>query len=173
MIFLIIVAVAGLVIAIPAQVQGATLNIRISQNDDDAQQNGDSVYLNRTYLDVGDSQEEIGLRFQVPVPKGSTIDKARIDFYCNENHPETVNINIYGEDVGDAPVFTSGDNHIVTRYNDNATDASTPWPDVPDWTVGNTYSTPSIKDIVQEIIANPDWASGNSMVFFIIGSDDD
>ena len=115
MIFLIIMTVTGLVIAIPAQVQGAELNISISQNDDDAQQKGDIVYLNRKWMDVGDSQEEIGLRFQVPVPKGSTIDKAWIEFYCNENHPDTVNINIYGEDVGDAPVFNADPNHIVNR----------------------------------------------------------
>jgi hypothetical protein len=42
-ILLIIIAAAGLVMAAPAQVQGITLDIRISNADDDAQQDGAHV----------------------------------------------------------------------------------------------------------------------------------
>jgi hypothetical protein len=173
-ILLILTAVAGLIMAVPAPVQGATINVRISQSHDDAQQDGSGMYLTRTGFDVGDEGEEIGLRFQVSVPKGSTITNAYIEWYCYENHPETVNIDIWGEDVGDAPIFTSESEHIVTRFNAKPTSATTPWYNVqPNWEPGNTYQTPDISDIVQEIIANAGWASGNSMVFFFIGTHDD
>ena len=171
---LITIAVAGLLMAAPAPVQGATLDKRISQSYDDAQQNDGNMSLTSSGLDVGDDGEEIGLRFQVSVPKGSTITNAYIEFYCYEDHPELVNIEIWGEDVGDAPMFLDVDNHITDRWHANETTQSVVWPDVqPNWEPGNTYRTPDLKTIVQEIISHPDWASGNSMVFFLIGTDDD
>ncbi|MCK4986888.1 MAG: hypothetical protein KAS40_15265, partial [Desulfobacterales bacterium] len=165
-ILLIMFAVAGLLMAAPAPVQGATLDKRISQSHDDAQQNSGIMKLTSTGLDVGDEDEEIGLRFQVSVPKGSTITNAYIEFYCYENHPELVNIEIWGEDVGDAPVFLDVANHITDRWHANETTQSVAWPDVqPNWVPGNTYRTPDLSTVVQEIISHTDWASGNSMVF--------
>jgi hypothetical protein len=172
-ILLTIMVVTGLVLALPAAVQAVTLDIRISQSHDDAQQNNEVMKLTSTNFDVGDENEELGLRFQVPVPKGSTINKAWIEFYCYENHPEIVNIDIWGEDVGDAPIFTGENNHIENRFKAKPTSTSTPWYDVPNWDPGKYYQTPDISDIIQEIIANLDWVSGNSMVFFFIGKDDD
>jgi hypothetical protein len=160
---------------VPIQAWGDTLDIRISQSSDDAQQSGPPMKLTATGLDVGDEDEELGLRFQgVTVPKGSTIDYAYIEFYCYEDHPELVNIYIYGEDLGNPPTFVDVDEHIVDRWTANPTSQSVSWLDVqPNWEPGNTYRTPDLKTIIQELIANPGWSSGNAMVFFLIGTDDD
>jgi hypothetical protein len=167
-------ALAGLLLAAPVPIQGAVIDVRISQSHDDAQQDDADMDLDSSGFDVGDEDEEIGLRFQVPLPKGSTITNAYIEWYCYENHPELVNIDIWGENVGDAPIFTGEDEHIVNRFNANPTNAYVPWHNVqPNWEPGNTYRTPDISTVVQEIIAHLGWASGNSMVFFIIGTDDD
>ena len=169
-----IIAIGCLLMATPTPVQGASVDIPISQSHDDAQQDEGSMKLTSSGLDVGDTDEEIGLRFQVSVPKGSTITNAYIEFYCYEDHPETVNIGIWGEDVGDADMFLDVTNHITDRYHANKTTQTVDWPDVsPNWEPGNSYRTPDIKTIVQEIISHTDWASGNSMVFFFIGTDDD
>jgi hypothetical protein len=159
----------------PIQAWAETLDIRISQSSDDCQQSGPPTYCDRTGLDVGDEDEEIGLRFQnVTVPKGSTIDYAYIEWYCYEDHPELVNIYIYGEDLGNPPTFVEVDEHIVDRWNANPTTQFVPWLDVqPNWVPGETYRTPDLKTVIQELIANPGWSSGNAMVFFIIGTDDD
>jgi hypothetical protein len=173
-ILIITIALAGLLAAAPARVQGATLDVRISQSHDDAQQDKDTVYLTEDELDVGDEDEEIGLRFQVPLPKGSTITNAYVEFTCYKDHPELVVIDIWGEKVGDAPMFTSVNNCIENRYRANKTTQSVPWHNVqPNWIPGYTYRTPDIKTIVQEIISNPAWASGNSMVIFLVGTEED
>jgi hypothetical protein len=169
-ILLIIIAVAGLVMVAPAQVQGVTLERRISQNDDDAQQDDADMLLHSSELDVGDPDEEIGLRFlNVTVPKNSTITRAYIEFTSKDNLDKKPDVEIYGEDVGDPPIFTSEDNHIENRMAANQTTEKVDWRDIPAWTTGNTYRTPDLRMIIQEIIANADWVSGNAMVIFLDG----
>jgi hypothetical protein len=117
-ILLIIIAAAGLVMAAPAQVQGITLDIRISNADDDAQQDGARTYLDLNELDLGDEQEEIGLRFvNVTVPKNSTITNAYVEFTAYETRDKNPDVDIYGHDVGDAPAFEAVDNNIENRIN--------------------------------------------------------
>jgi hypothetical protein len=162
--------VAGLVMVAPAQVQGVTLERRISQNDDDAQQDDADMLLHSSELDVGDPDEEIGLRFlNVTVPKNSTITRAYIEFTSKDNLDKKPDVEIYGEDVGDPPIFTSEDNHIENRMAANQTTEKVDWRDIPAWTTGNTYRTPDLRMIIQEIIANADWVSGNAMVIFLDG----
>ena len=173
-ILLIIIVVAGLVIAAPAQVQGLTFEKRIIHDDDDAAQNGAPMHLHDNELDVGDNDEEMGLRFVgVTIPRNSTITNAYIEFTCKESTDKDPWVDIYGEDVGDAPPFTGEDNHIVNRMAANKTSEKVEWYNIPAWTLNNTYRTPSLKMIIQEIIANPDWSSGNAMVIFLDGSTND
>ena len=49
----IMIAVAGLLMAAPAPVQGVTLDKRISQSHDDAQENKGPMKLDSSGLDVG------------------------------------------------------------------------------------------------------------------------
>jgi hypothetical protein len=169
-ILLIIIAVTGLVMVAPAQVQGVTFEKRIIANDDDAQQEGAAMHLNDSELDVGDPDQEMGLRFlNVTVPKGSTITKAYIEFTAHTDRDKKPDVEIYGEEVGDAPIFTSEDNHIESRLNANPTSEKVDWLDIPAWSTDDTYQTPSLNTIIQMIIAHPDWASGNAMVIFLDG----
>ncbi len=174
---LIMIAVAGLLMAAPAQVLGAFLDVRIAADDDDATQNDGDMRLNLSNLDLGDSNEDVGLRFVgVNIPKNSVINYAYIEFICSETQirdPEDVNIDISGEYVGDAPVFEDVNNHISDRVFANPTTETIQWYNSCCWTEPNVYKTPDLKMVVQEIIAHPDWSSGNAMVFFFIGSPQD
>jgi hypothetical protein len=173
-ILLIIIAAAGLVMAAPAQVQGITLDIRISNADDDAQQDGARTYLDLTELDLGDEQEEIGLRFvNVTVPKNSTITNAYVEFTAYETRDKDPDVDIYGHDVSDAPAFEAVDNNIENRINNFKTSEKVQWYNIPAWTANNTYQTPDLKMIIQEIIANPGWVSGNALVILIQGFGND
>ena len=173
-ILFIIIAVAGLVMVAPAQVQGLTFEKRIIHNDDDAAQDDAVMHLHDNELDVGDNDEEMGLRFVgVTVPRNSTITNAYIEFTCKANTDQDPDVDIYGEDVGDAPIFTGENNHIAVRMAANKTTEKVAWYNLPAWTLDNTYRTPSLKMIIQEIIANPAWASGNAMVIFLDGSSND
>jgi hypothetical protein len=173
-IVLIIMAVAGLVMAAPAQVQGVVFEKRITADNDDAQQNDADMHLNDSELDVGDNDEEMALRFLgVTVPKGSTINNAYVEFTCRTDTDKDPDVDISGEDVGDAPGFGTEDNHIEDRIADNGTSATVAWYNIPAWTANNTYRTPELKTIIQEIIANPGWSSGNAMIIFLAGTSND
>jgi hypothetical protein len=160
----------------PMQAWADTLEVRISADEDDANQDEANMYLYRTQLDFGDQDEEVGLRFlNVTVPKGSTIDYAYIEITSDETRTSsTVRIDISGEDVGDAPAFQDVDNHIESRISANQTTQTVQWYDfIPPWNLDEDYQTPDLKMIVQEIISNPGWSSGNAMVFFFVGGYND
>ena len=87
---LIIIAVAGLVVAAPVRVQGDVYHERIAHDDDDAQQNDAVMYLDDPMLDIGDIDEEMALRFiNVTVPKGSIINNAYVEFTAYKVDRET------------------------------------------------------------------------------------
>ena len=69
---------------------------------------------------------------------------------------------IKAEAIDDAPAFTSALNDLSTR---SLTGQSVTWDPVPTWDLDQTYRTPDLSAIVQEIIGRSGWMSGNSMAF--------
>jgi len=108
---------------------------------------------------------DLGVRFQaVPVPNGATITRAFISFISTNNDSGgAVNARVYGEDADSAAVFsTYADFQGRTR-----TTAYASWNLIPIWHVGETYPTPDLTDIIQEIVDRAGWASGNDLVLFV------
>jgi len=121
---------------------------------------------------MGDPQV-IGLRYiDVTIPKGSTITDAWVQFQVDETKggAEPVNLIIEGELSADAAAFTSDAFSVTSRAR---TTAQTQW-SVPNWTNvgdrGPDQATPNIAAIIQEIVNQDGWASGNALV--LIFSDD-
>jgi hypothetical protein len=114
------------------------------------------------------------LRFvNVTVPKNSTITNAYVEFTAYETRDKDPDVDIYGHDVSDAPAFEAVDNNIENRINNFKTSEKVQWYNIPAWTANNTYQTPDLKMIIQEIIANPGWVSGNALVILIQGFGND
>lgn len=102
-----------------------------------------------------------GVRFyDVDIPVGATILQAWVDFVCSGEFspPDTpVNVDIYGDDADDSAIFST-----EVDYNGRTrTAAFVSWNNIPHWILGNTYSTPEVKTIIQEVIDRVGWASGN------------
>jgi hypothetical protein len=121
----------------------------------------------------GTTHQKIGLQFSaVNVPQGETILEASIQFEVDEVSTGTITATIHGEDIDNAPSFTTTVNNISGR---TLTSASTTWSPA-DWnTVGENgadQNTGDIKTIVQEIVNRGGWSSGNSMVFVFSGAND-
>jgi hypothetical protein len=107
-----------------------------------------------------------GTRFvDIAIPKGSTIISASVQFQADDvDDPEH---------VGDAYVIIEGElspnpgTFLMDALNISGrprTTAQVPWGPA-HWTVkGDKYSTPDITSIIQEIVDQPDWASGNALV---------
>jgi len=111
----------------------------------------------------------VGIRFQnVQVPQGVTISSAYIEFETDETGSTATSLTIYGQDIDNAPHFSSTAYDISDRPN---TTASVAWNDIPSWnTVNEKHQTPDLSAIVHEIVNRDGWSSGNAMVFKITGS---
>jgi len=170
-IFFILMVFTSLLITTSSQVLAATgtVDIRVTQIADDAEETtGVSTWIYD--LELGDKL--CGIRFQnVNIPIGSTITNAYIQFSVDEVRSGTTNLTIWAEGkVNKTPVdFNTTD--ISSRPK---TSASVNWNNIPQWgAVGETgvnQQTPNLSAVIQELVSDAKWASGDPIVFIIEGS---
>jgi type IV pilus assembly protein PilY1 len=150
--------------------------IGIAASADDVEEtkaNGSDPNLWSWDLDMG--EEHIGLRFQdINIPQGATINSARIEFVAAGTRSQATDLVIYGVAADNAgPWPNTTDNYIkdlLAPPRSGLTTADQPWNNVETWVSNNTYSTPDITAIVQEIVDRGGWTSGNTMAFVIDGT---
>ena len=153
-----------------------TFSTRVSQSSDDAEEHDDgSMDITSSDLELvqeSDTQQ-VGMRFQsVTIPSGSTITNAYVQFTADEAHAAATSLTLYGEDIDNAPTFTSTNADISGREK---TSASVSWPNIPEWSVGESgpdTKTTELKTIIQEIVDRTGWASGNALVIIVTGAKD-
>jgi hypothetical protein len=103
-------------------------------------------------------------RFILNIPKNSTISSAYIEMQNRTTKAEIpVNSIINGELVDDAQYPTSfADYKAKTR-----TSSSVNWSVTDTWVADSIIQTPDIKDIIQEIVNQENFAAGNYIQIFI------
>jgi hypothetical protein len=141
----------------------ASISKRVSASYDDGTEDGSgSMNLTENHLHLG--YKLTGVKFNsIAIPKTATITKAYIQFTADKDNSVTSSVTIYGEDIDDASTFSTSNYDISTRNN---TSASQSW-STSNWQENQTYNSPELKNIVQEIISNSSWSSGNDMAFFL------
>src|SRR5690606_37245339 len=156
------------------------LAVRVAASEDDAEERVDGkVYLGSSDLELVRDQDEdrdrgdqaVGLRFaNVTVPPGATIVSATNQFQADEVSSEPTSLTFWGEASGNAAAFAEVDFNISSRAK---TAASVLW-SPPAWTTrgeaGAAQRTPALSALIQEIVARPDWQSGNALAILISGS---
>ncbi len=171
---------AGLLIGLlPSFGSADEVTIPIISFDDDAEEDvsGPTVGdIRRSSADLEFGNENgilqlVGLRFQgLGITTGSLIHSASINFTANEADGGSLVIPVFGELSPDAVAFgdaspTSTATPISGR---NLTAATALW-DMGLWDpmdpTANTAATPDLAAIVQEIVNQSSWSSGNSMAF--------
>jgi hypothetical protein len=154
------------------------IEVRISSGWDDVEEMNATgeMYMNSSDLELvnepPDGDQTIGLRFQgVNVDQGAQISRAYIQFTVDESggvNPCSLVIKAEASDDG-AP-FTNADYNVSSR---STTVASALW-DVAAWTIkgaaGPMQRSCDISNIVQEVVDQPGWSAGNSLVIIISGS---
>ncbi len=153
---------------------GVTITFEAS-SDDAEQENDEMDALFDDDLDAGwegapEDQNILttGLRFQnLTIPQGVTITNAYIQVVSHEakTAADVANLTIYAEKTANAQTFTE-DALITDRP---PTDAQVSWIVDEEWGLWTTHTTPDLSAIVQEIIDQPDWVSGNSIAFILAG----
>ncbi|MDF1694812.1 MAG: Ig-like domain-containing protein [Saprospiraceae bacterium] len=148
-----------------------TVSYSISAGDDDVEEREDStMYLNSTDIEMAfdASSQTIGLRFNnVNVPDIANIQSARLVFKADETTSDPTTLTIEGELTGNSQPFTAVDQNLTSR---NRTASSTTWSDIEPWTAGNMYTSVYFTDVIQEIIDQGTWSSGNSLSIIITGT---
>lgn len=146
----------------------------VSSGNDDVEERADgSMYMNSSDLelirDKGD--QTVGIRFtSIDIPEGSTIIDAHIQFAVDEVSDETTNLTIHGDASADAVSFSTSPFDVShrTRTSSNVQWSPQPWNTQNE--VSDLQKTPDLSIIVQEILNDQEWHSGNAMAFVVTGS---
>lgn len=113
------------------------------------------------------SPTESGYRFtNVEIPSNAIITDAYIEFTNSAAATGDISLNIWGDASANPDNYVSAieplNPYLSARVK---TSELVPWPNIAAQNAGTTQATPSLKDVVQEIISLPGWASGGDMSF--------
>jgi hypothetical protein len=127
------------------------------------------------YFDATHRYNGGGMRFQsIYFPSNTIIGTAHLVLTARFSHADVlVNSVITGEKVLDATTFSTLANYQGRRgtvvggaNNVNITTANVTWDNIPAWTQPIEYESPDIAPIIQEIVNQNGWVSGNDIVLF-------
>jgi len=142
----------------------ATVNLQVAQSSDDALENNlGTVTLDGSYPLLDSALFWVGLRFQnVAIPQGATINSASLQLYLTAAHDE-VHVDVYAQDVDDAPTFTTANGDVSGR---SRTTAKVDWDQAG---AGVGWEAVDVSSLVQAIVDRPAWASGNDLALILDG----
>ncbi len=149
------------------------LDIRVAAGSDDAEESA-SGRLKLTSSDLElvqeSSNQTVGMRFNgVTIPPGATITLATVQFQADETHSGGTSLTIEGQAANNPPTFSSSAN-ITSRARTSASVAWSPPPWDNKGEQGPDQQTPDIATVIPEIVDQPGWASGNSLVIIVTGA---
>lgn len=103
----------------------------------------------------------------VQIPVGSIINKATITFTCFEgDESSTVNVDITGHLTANSTTNPSaGESNYPFNHTTWARTSTVVNWEMGSWSTDNTYTTPDVACIIQEII-DAGWTQGNALKFF-------
>ena len=172
----------GMPFSVSAQ---TTITKSIAASADDAEEEGPTgttpgrMWLNSSDIElVSDFEspstgvQKVGLRFiAMAIPPGATITSAYLTFRAisadlGMTNADATNLTIRGHLTANSTTFTTTANNISTRP---VTSTSASWIP-PTWTVGTDYNSTSIVGVIQEIVDQGTWASGNALSIIITGT---
>lgn len=149
------------------------VDVRVNGSSNDAEESSSgSMSLTSTDLELvtdgSRGAQVVGMRFQnVAVPRGAVITAATLTFTVDESTSGTTSLSIRGQNIDDAPTFTTGSRNLSNR---SLTAASVAWSPSAWSTTGQTKVSPNIAAVISEITGRSGWASGNDLVIVITGS---
>jgi hypothetical protein len=148
---------------------------RITHARDDMEERDNGDVTNNNDLEIvfdrGDNQT-VGLRFtEIMVPEKAVIRNAYLQFTVDETTTDPATLAIQGEKATSAQRFSREVNFDISART--RTTATVTW--MPDaWTIldeaGPAQRTPNIAPVIQEIVNQATWNSGNALAIIISGT---
>jgi len=149
-------------------------DVRVAASSDDAEERSSgSINLTSSDLELiaAGSEQTVGMRFNgVTVPQGALITNAYVQFQADEVDTGATNLYIEGQADDHPSTFTDSKGNVSGRSRTAAGVWWTPEPWTTKGEAGPDQQTPDISSIIQEIVEQPAWASGNSLVIIITGN---
>jgi hypothetical protein len=152
-----------------------TLDVALNASSDDAEERDSSgkMSLNSSDLEITTTPsavQTIGVRFTgVTVPKGATVTRAYIQFKVDEVDSIATNVTVYGQLSANPATFTTTARDVSSRPRTTGVAwAPPPWTTV--GAAGPDQRTAELATVVQQVIGQSAWASGNAMAFVIQGT---
>ena len=146
---------------------------RVSTGNDDAEQSSSgSVNLSSSDLELvrESSTQTIGIRFQnVNVPPEATIVNAWLQFQADESDSEGTTLTFEAQASANPATFSSSSGNISSRPRLTESVSWSP----PAWSTGSqgpAQQTPNLAPVIQQVVDQQNWTSGNSLVIIITGS---
>lgn len=133
----------------------------------------DSSDLEFVYDGGVTGDQTVGLYFpNITIPQGSTINSAYIQFRVDETSSGVVNLTIEGQLATNALTFTTSNSNVSSRTRTSADVSWSPgnWGTIGD--AGSAQRTVNIASVIQEIVNQGGWGSGNPLVIIISGPSD-
>ena len=151
----------------------ATLSVAVSAGNDDAEERVSNGSMSRSSSDLelvhdGNREQLVGIRFQnVNLPAGSIVNSAYVQFTVDEIDNGATSVVVSGQAIGNAPTFSNSRDDISDRAVTAAAQSWTiaPWNSV--GAAGPDQRTPDLTNIINEIISQGDWSSGNALALII------
>jgi len=147
--------------------QAATAPLQVSSGNDDAYQlfggqlDRTGAWVRMDCDPSGNFSADGGFRFtNVTIPPGSTINSASLQVYVRGTDYDDPNVDIFGNKALDANDFAT-EQDIIHR---SRTNASVGWVATG---IGSGPKSLDIKNVVQEIINQPGWASGKHLAVLV------
>ncbi|WP_372882585.1 DUF5011 domain-containing protein, partial [Psychromonas sp.] len=152
------------------------LQSRVSTGNDDAKERpGGKMYLTSSDLELvldSNAMQTIGVRFTgLSIPENAFITNAYIQFQADEiDTLSDIQLNIVAHSTSNAPGFTTTNYDMSSRTKTNASVSWAPaaWSTIGE--AGEAQRTPDLSAIVQEVVSETGWSSGNAMAFIFTGS---
>jgi len=143
--------------------------VNLSSDDVEEHQNGSMESNSSSDLELMKESDvqKIGIRFQgVAIPAGATITSAAIEFQLDETggRNDSLDIKILGHKVANSTTF-SGSSAVSSRISANPTGASVIWTPPTGIAEDERFDTADLTAVVQEIVDQGGWATGNAMSF--------
>lgn len=117
----------------------------------------------------GNAQYHGGLRFNwLQVPQGAIINHASIEVTAAEDVYKDMSLTIYAEAVDNSASFAS--QPLVP--NRPRTTASVIWrlSSSQPWLVNRKYTSPELRDVIQEVVNRPGWRERNALTLLLIAN---
>jgi chitodextrinase len=150
--------------------------VRISSDGDDVEESLATSALDMTSSDLeliqaGSKVQLVGLRFLgIPVPPGARITSAYVQFTVDETSSDATSLSVRAERATNAAPFGTGAALPSARATTAASAAWSPaaWTSV--GAAGAAQRTPDLALVIQEVVDQPGWSSGNALVLLVSGS---